>query len=208
MLKKIVIYGLLALCGFLAYQWATLYIQGIERNPYQSMYARSIEPRLVHPDKLKKGEAKTLEQCLPVQVISQTKLPEKLRNKKDNEPSLAQTPVAQEPSYPLLLNRWTILPSLEPLRATVKLHSDGSTTLETEKLNQHLALGRMREIGLWAGYELVPDPDHQNSYTFDISYQQDLFKLGPEWTRLRVEAGYSQSLGWNAKTQLGFALRF
>lgn len=209
-LIRVVVYGLLTLVGFLLYQHAVIYIQGIERNPYQTIY-RNKTPYLAKEAKLKKGEERVLKPCVPLQVISEVAHPAVPANR-DSQKVNGQQPHIVEPeqSELQLVNRWTIQPSLDPLRAELYLKADGSTSLSLTPTPQIVALGRLREFGLWSGYSYQSEASHSSytSWFLELKYQQDLLKIGPVMTRLSSGVGYDNFDGAYAHVELGVVVRF
>lgn len=222
-----VIYPLLALVLFLTVQHIFLYIKGIEYNPFQTIYRTKVV-KVLEPDQLKKKERRETK-LLTVQVISSTSNREASPDPKGppaagssnpsdgiSSPTLPENPKDSSPTQQKhLLNRYTLSETLfAGTILEVYLLPDGATEVTVAYKQPIVELGKLRELGLWLGPEIgLPNLDSDPTlsstgsqdlgWALDLSYQQDLFRLGSAWSRLRLEAGYSSTLGTNFKAQVG-----
>lgn len=206
---------------YLAVQTWHLYLQGIEGNPFQTIYRTKVV-KVLEPAPLGRKEQRVSYPCVPIQAI--VPKASHSREKGDSRPAndkldtiqrISVQPLSpsgeQLPEYPLLLQRYKVSETLfAGSILEVWLQADGSVETKVAYKQPLAELGRLREVGLWVGPELSNGPEGSASgWAADLSYQQDLFRLGPAWTRLRVEAGYSSSLGTNVKAQIGIpVIRF
>lgn len=217
-ITKLAIAGCLALALFLGYQTWTNYLKGIEGNPWQTV-TRVKVVKVLEPAPLKKNEERRTYR-VPIQAIvdkaqkdDQNK--ESLQIALDTEQNSLQlrSPSGEpQPKYPLLIQRYQLSETLfSGSILEVYLQEDGSVETKVSYKAPIVELGKLREVGLWVGPEIQAgdlERDH-TGWSADLSYQQDLFRLGPSWTRLRAETGYSSILGAHAKIQIGIpVLRF
>lgn len=232
-LKALPVLGLaagLSLAGFLLYQHLTLWYQG---SAYSTVYAQSHLPR-VQKIPLQKGEVEVKIPCVAVKTIqkvidSNPKDTNQTSHTYTIQPVplgviAGQTPAIESvkliPNYPLLLSRYIVkAPVVSDLVLESYLDSDGTNRIEPAKIQPNKKfweLGKLREIGLWIGPEWADshqqnldqsgNPPNQIGYSFDLSYKQDLLRMGPAWTGLRVEVGHSSANGFGAKAQIGIPI--
>lgn len=84
------------------------------------------------------------------------------------------------------------------------LDESGDTHLEVKaKPERLLALGRLRELGVWGGVRL----DDSSVRTWAVTFQQDILRVGPAMLRGRAEYG-DEGFGSSGKVELGIAFRF
>ena len=103
-----------------------------------------------------------------------------------------------------LLGVFQLPPLPEGGSARATLDEAGVTHLEVKAKPLRLfALGSLRELGVWGGVRL----DDSSVRTWGLSYQQDIFRVGPAWLRGRVEYG-DEGFGSSGKVELGIAFRF
>lgn len=188
MKQKIVTYGLLALCLFIGVQCLFLWIKGVEYSPVQSIYRTKPKPEVIKPQGPRSDEKVVRLPCVPLSVIqASTDQPDALR--------------AQ--SY--TLGRWDIPYSRRGGVAEVDVDKGtGVPKLTfTEKDVGLVELGRSRYLTVWAGYKGEITDVSLRGYTLKLEYEQDLFRLGPLWTRGKASAGYEKMEG-NGIKQDGF----
>lgn len=182
------VYGLAGLCLFLAAQWTFLWIKGIEWSPVQSLYRTKPKPQVIAPQGPRKGEEIVRLPCVPLSVI---------------QPSTSQPSLQQAKSY--TLGRWDIPYSRRGGVAEVDVDKDtGAAKLTFTAKDVGLAeLGRSRHLTVWGGYRGQVTDASLKGYTLKLEYEQDLFRLGPLWTRGKASAGY-EKMGGNGIQQEGF----
>ena len=213
----------LSTVAFLSYQAAVLWYQG---SAYSSLYSQRPLPKVkVAP--LHKGESYQKVPCVDVQaIVRKTSATNKGQSPQTLALVEAQPIAASEsayllqgvgdvplvPRYPLLLGRYTVkAPVLTDLLLEARLDSEGilSVTPAPQQEQPRASLfemGRIRDVGLWLGYSAAQSQaglPTTRGYSIDLSWQQDLLRVGPVWSRLRVEGGWSEALGTNGKIQLG-----
>lgn len=173
-------YGLTGLCLFLASQWTFLWIKGIEWSPVQSLYRTKPKPQVITPQGPRKDEKVVRLPCVPLSVI---------------QPLTGQPDELQAQSY--TLGRWDIPYSRRGGVAEVDVDKEtGVPKLTFTAKDVGLAeLGRSRYLTMWAGYKGEVADVSLKGYTLKLEYEQDLFRLGPLWTRGKASAGYEKMEG-------------
>ena len=186
--NRILVYGLAGLCLFLAVQWTFLWIKGIEWSPVQSLYRTKPKPQVIEPQEPRMDENIVRLPCVPLSVIK----------------SSADQPDALQAQFHTL-GRWDIPYSRRGGVAEVDVDKDtGAPKLTFTAKDVGLAeLGRSRYLTLWAGYKGEVTDVSLKGYTLKLEYEQDLFRLGPLWTRGKASAGYEKMEG-NGIQQDGF----
>ena len=195
MIKRIIGYGALALILFLLYQHAVIYIQGIGNNPYVTMY-RNQTPYQAKTLPLERGEERVVDPCVAVKLIQRKASPAVLE---DDQSASA---------YPMLLNRFSIRPTLDPLVAQLYLESDGTTSLEIQPDPRPVQLGRLREAGILAGIHSYDVENAADQWFVEGRYTQDLLRVGPVQSKLSGGIGYQNLEGFYIHLEVGLVVRF
>ena len=194
-----------------------LWFEGIDASPVATLYrtrTKTVYVEVPRDKKEEKGLKRVTVPCRPVQVL----LPEEGRTT-DRTPPQPNLPAAQTHGDPIdssrtsdtarmtgtaLLGVFRVPPLPEGGSARVTLDEAGAAHLEVKPKPLGLfALGRLREVSLWGGVRL----DDSSRYSWAISYQQDIVRVGPTWLRGRVEYG-DDGFGSRGKAELGIAIRF
>lgn len=195
-----------------------LWFEGIDANPYATIYrtrTKTVYVEVPRDKKEEKGLKRVTVPCRPVQVLLAQDEPNTPDNRQPShdgaippgssvtnlEPHSSDTSRMLEPA---LLGVFRVPPLPEGGSARVTLDEAGAAHLEVKPKPLGLfALGRLRELSLWGGVRL----DDSSRYSWAISYQQDIVRVGPTWLRGRVEYG-DDGFGSRGKAELGIAIRF
>lgn len=219
----------LALGSFLLFQHASLWIQN---QKYSSVQLN--RPR-VERIALAKDEELVELPCVKVKTIQKKNYtnpnshsnPQGMQSEQIevlSDPRSVLESVQLIPDYPLLLSRYLVK---APLSSDLVLESwllaDGENRIkpadDQPRVDLDIAeLGKIREIGVWLGYEGSQTqgseysgrtPPIQWGYSLDISYQQDMFRLFGNWTRLSASVGFQEQQGARVKIAIApLAFRF
>lgn len=199
MKRTVIKYALILLLLFLAYQQVQLYIDGIAKSPLVSVFRYDAPLRKLREIKLKKDEQKATVHG-KVQVI----VPKSV--------TAPQEEVDKHPEQSFTIGRWefdeacrrggVIEVNWQPSTGKVDITYDAPP-------DALLALGRLREIGLWSGYAWTSDG--LKSPLIALEGRVDLFRVGPAWAALRAGAqwrkiqisGYSQKSDTMLYAQIG-----
>lgn len=212
---------------FLAYQHASLWIQNqkysqvqvnrpkVERMALQVDEQEAVVPCVNVKAIVKKPSQHTTPHSSPFSPVPLEAIP---------YPDRGLESISLLPDYPLLLSRYLVK---APLSSDLVLESyllaDGSNEIVPAKTQpsidiDYVELGKLRELGIWIGYEgsqtqgseyTGRTPPIQWGYSLDISYQQDMFRLFGNWTRLSASVGFQEHQGARAKIAIApLAFRF
>lgn len=231
---RLVTIGLLSLVIFLGYQHLTLWYQGsayssVYAQPHLPKVVKLKVGKGEEEVKVPCVDVKAIVKKSPSDQAASHNRPEQGPNL---QPSILGEiaghspeiqPLSAAPDFPLLLSRYLVKgPLFSDLVLESYLEKDGSNRIAPAQPNDQprkrlFEIGRMREFGLWFGPEWAQPAGLQGldqletqsnhfGYSLDISYKQDLLRVGPVWSGLRTEGGYSSNLGWHAKAQVGIPI--
>lgn len=170
---RIAVYGLLALVLLLTYQLALSWIQGIARNPWQSISRRPATRAILKPDPPPKGTTPSTREVK----------------------GFTAPPSAPGGQSTFTLGTWDI-PYCPPrgVKVTVTADEQGNVTAVSEgKPDRFLELGRLRELSLYGSKEWELNGELSQGWEIGLEYRHDLLRTGPLWTQLGSKIGYEHT---------------
>lgn len=218
---RFAVYAIFLIAALTVAVHVRLWLEGIDASPVATLYrtrTKTVYVEVPRDKKEEKGLKRVTVPCRPVQVlipegtspdrttssIDQTAADQLAEGERSSGVLDHHTSDTARMTQDALLGVFRVPPLPEGGSARVTLDEAGAAHLEVKPKPQSLLqLGRLRELGAWGGVRL----DDQSRYTWGISYQQDIVRVGPAWLRGRVEYG-DDGFGSRGKAELGIAVRF
>lgn len=210
---RFAVYAIFLIAALTVAVHVRLWLEGIDASPVATLYrtrTKTVYVEVPRDKKEEKGLKRVTVPCRPVQVLVETDSRNEGTETTADQAQMTTPPPESHSADTsrmtgtALLGVFRVPPLPEGGSARVTLDEAGAAHLEVKAKPLSLfQLGRLRELGAWGGVRL----DDQSRYTWGISYQQDIVRVGPAWLRGRVEYG-DDGFGSRGKAELGIAVRF